>query len=525
MKENKNDPITVFSQFSSGTSFKAALGDKGISEQTEINNRFYIGDHWHGAKCGNDRPLVRRNIIRRIADYKLSSIGSAKLSVNFSAEGIAEGENAEKIASSMRLLTSYAASTMERLRFDSLAFELLKNAYISGTGIMYTYWDETAKTGLFTDAARTHPIRGDIACEVVDVENVVFGDPYSSDVQSQPYIIIAARKDIEAVRADAKRSGMSGAELEKIQPDSTSTDNRVTVLTKFYKEYGGARSGGRVMCVKCTENTVIRPAFDIGIGLYPISVMHWDTRRHCAYGESEITYLIPNQIAINRALSAEVWGLMLTGMPIMLQNGDIIPDELSNDPGQVVKVYGGEEDIAGALRFIQPPSFAGEMISGINDLASNTLSDLGANDAALGNIRPDNAAAVVQVREAALQPMQIKQNRYYAFAEECFRIWAAFWVSFFGERSLRITTKNGVEYAPFDSTVLRDVIINARVDVGASTVWSAAVVISTLDSMLKAGVITPIQYLERMPDGIIPDRAGIIEQLKTADTAPEEVQE
>ena len=59
-------------------------------------------------------------------------------------------------------------------------------------------------------------------------------------------------------------------------------------------------------------------------------------------------------------------------------------------------------------------------------------------------------------------------------------------------------------------------MINAKVDVGASTLWSEAVVISTLDGLLGKGLITFEQYLERLPKGLIPDATGLIDDAKAA---------
>ena len=67
-------PNEIFEQYKKGTEFKASIGSKGIYEQSRLNERFYVGDQWHGAKCGNDRPLVRHNVIKRIGDYKISQI-------------------------------------------------------------------------------------------------------------------------------------------------------------------------------------------------------------------------------------------------------------------------------------------------------------------------------------------------------------------------------------------------------------------------------------------------------------------
>ena len=84
----KNTPYEIFGEYREAADFKAALGKRGMYEQNRINERFYIGDQWYGAKCGNDRPLVRHNIIKRIGDYKMSQILSNPLTVTFSAEGV-----------------------------------------------------------------------------------------------------------------------------------------------------------------------------------------------------------------------------------------------------------------------------------------------------------------------------------------------------------------------------------------------------------------------------------------------------
>lgn len=552
-KKITTEPKSVFREYAQGSNYKSGIGAKGLFEQSKINERFYVGDQWYGARCGNDRPLVRRNIIKRIADYKLSSICAAPIAVNYSAEGVAANTIEEKeyknkydmvvsgqedfsgettdleVSVIMNFLTSYGNSTIERLRFHSLSSQALKNAYVSGTGVLYTYWDELIETGLYADAAKTQAIKGDIACEVLDIENVVFGDPNNADIQSQPYIIIAQRKDFADVRREAKRNHIAAEVIEEIKPEGVGSQyvsagtrgekepeysRRVTVYTKFYKEWDDEGKAYKVMCLKCTENATVRRPFNMGISLYPISAVRWDSRRSCAYGDSEITYLIPNQIAINRALSTQVWNLMLKGMPIMVVNGDVVTDNISNDPGQILKIYGTTEDVAGAVRYVSPPNFAGQMITSVNDLAANTLSDSGANDAALGNIRPDNAAAIIQMREAALQPMQLKQNLYYTFIEDTMRIWADFWLKLYGDRKLKVDTTNGVAYVPFHAGRYEKLLVNARVDVGASTLWSQSVVVSTLDALLSAQIITPEQYLERMPENIIPNKTGLINEIK-----------
>ncbi len=546
------EPKSVFSEYKKGNEYKASIGDKGIFEQSKINERFYVGDQWRGANCGNERPLVRRNIIKRIADYKLSSITSAPIAVNFSADGVpdnsglqeqvkmyqeklkagadftAETDDAE-ISVITSVLSDYFKTTAERVKFDAKKEIALRNAYISGTGIAYTYWDERINTGLYADTNKTTAIKGDIAFEVLDIENVIFGDPNNDSVQGQPFILISQRADVEEVRREARRNRISAEDIENIKPDGADSyemnagtrgeqepedSKRVTVITKFYKEWDKEGNGYKVMCVKCCEKTYVRKPWDTGLKLYPIAKMCWQKRKSSAYGDSEITYQIPNQIALNRATSAEIWAIMNAGMPKTVINADIVTDPLTNNPGEIIKVFGASEDVAGAIRHISPPAFANQLVTVLNDLANNTLADNGATDAALGNIKPDNASAIIQMREASLQPMQLYQNAFYDFIEDIARIWADFWLHLYGDRSLRIEDQDGIFYIPFHPERYKNLILTARIDVGSSPLWNIPATVSMLDSLYGAKIINKIQYLERLPDGIIPDKTGLLREAR-----------
>ena len=61
-------------EYTRGVRYKESLGRHGMFRQNEINERFYSGDQWHGAGCGEERPLVRQTVIRRIACLLYTSI-------------------------------------------------------------------------------------------------------------------------------------------------------------------------------------------------------------------------------------------------------------------------------------------------------------------------------------------------------------------------------------------------------------------------------------------------------------------
>ena len=550
-------PRQIQREYEAGKQVKSSLGPRGLYEQNKVNERFYVGDQWHGVNCGTDKPLVRENIIKRIGDYKLAFITSAPLAVNYTADGVpntletkeqthllksrlckaqADGQipasfndelckrplrSAEELNLVMSAMSDYFRVTAERVGLDAIKEQALRNAYMFGTGIVYTYWDERERTGLYADRSRKHPIYGDIRCEVLDVENVTFGDPTCDKVQEQPYILISQRKSLAEVRRLMKKNGQK-AHLSELRPDESplyekeSPDSqKATLITKLYKEWDNEGKTYRILATQvCGEVTVRRP-WDIGVRRYPLSVFCWERRKNCAYGESEITYLIPNQIAINRMVTASVWAVMMMGIPIMVVNGDVVPQKLTNDPGQVVKVFGSGEDVQSAIRYVQPPNFSPKFNENIAALISNTMNQAGANDALLGNVRPDNTSAIIALREAAAMPLQSLQTRFYGFIEDLSRVWAEFWVMQYGNRALKIEDENGIWYLPFDGKRYRDVLISVQVDVGASSMWSEMESIQTLDNLFDRGIVNVEQYLSRLPKGIVPNLNGLLRELGT----------
>ena len=253
-------PEQVQEEYRIGTDYKRQLGDRGLYEQNRINERFYSGDQWYGVNCGDSRPLVRYNVIKRIGDYKMAVVGAPNVSVRFSAEGVpvtaAVQQQVEEYRHALKegvkantlppdaaaqcmatALTDYFGTTANRLKLEALKQRILRNAYISGTGVLYTYWDDRIRTGLYADEAHTVPVWGDIGAEVLDIEQVYFGDPTLEDIQQQPYVIIAQRRPVEEIRRLAKAAGCRS--WQSVRGDEQEGQSgHATLLTRFWKEYG-----------------------------------------------------------------------------------------------------------------------------------------------------------------------------------------------------------------------------------------------------------------------------------------------
>ncbi len=523
----------IFEEYRRAVAFKSALGNRGLYEQTAINERFFAGDQWHGVAVGSDRPLVRHNVIKRIGDFKMSQLVSGKVTIKYSAEGAPiTAADLKKVNEERRLLStratslfapiksenetalvvsalnSYRETVARRVGLSELLDTALKNAFISGSGYIYTYFDPTVRTGLYADKPGGKPIMGDIAAEVIRAENVYFGDPACTKIQSQPYIILAEKKPLSEIVFEAEKAGVELPEFSEQELSS-----KQLLLTKLRKKRLSDGSV-RVFATKVCEKFTVREEWDIGVRMYPLSQFVWEPRDNNAYGDSEVTYLIPNQIAINRMITASVWSAMTTGMPLMVVNGELVPEDITNDPGQIIRVWGTAEEIGSAVRFIQPPDFSLGYNESVTSLIENTLSQSGATNAALGDTEARNTSAIIELRDASSQPLALLKNRYHRFLEDISLIWAEFFVTMYGRRSLKITDENGEWYFPFDAAKYRDLLLSVSVVVRESVSKTEADSLALLSSLFEKGAISASQYIERLPSGILPDKEELARKLE-----------
>ena len=135
----------------------------------------------------------------------------------------------EEINIVMSALSDYYRVTSERVKMDDLKEQVLRDAYVTGTGVLYTYWDPNVRTGLYADESRKTAIKCDIVCECLDIEDVYFGDPSITDIQRQPYIILAQRKPIEEIKR-IMRAHHRTKDVDDIKPDSNTQYQAVPKL-------------------------------------------------------------------------------------------------------------------------------------------------------------------------------------------------------------------------------------------------------------------------------------------------------
>ncbi len=546
----------IWAEYEKGRKYKASLGKEGLYEQTKKNERFMLGDQWNGADTG-DIPKVVMNVIKQIGDFKVSNIISNPCTAIYEFDGVPTAIEVQRTPDANELLqtlssvggsednisfeaehqavatalTAHFCSVWERCKMNKLNQRGVRKAYISGSYVLYSYFDPELKTGLWASAERDKTIKGDIAVELLDIANVYFGNPTICEVQQQPSIIISQRKALKTIKREMVKNKRPEAEIENVTADDKNQDvgnysegfdednQYTTLLTRFWKD-----ENGNVKAIQSVEKTIVKDEWDIGLTQYPIALYNWDETDSCIYGHSEITELIPNQIAINRMISLEILAEMQTGLPKIIYNEDAISQEITNDPGQIIAVS-SQQDVQGAFRYVNPAQLSPNWSRVEQNLIDNTKAIAGATAVALGDVRPENTSAIVALREAANQPLQPKLNNWYDFIEDVARIWGEMIIRKYGERSLRVETDGRVTYVPFDGDRYKNMMLSARIEVGPSTLWATSTVIATLDNLLKMKEITIIQFLERIPEGIIPKKQKLINQIKAAQEAAEQAQQ
>jgi hypothetical protein len=153
-----------------------------------------------------------------------------------------------------------------------------------------------------------------------------------------------------------------------------------------------------------------------------------------------------------------------------------------------------------------------QIIQAIDLCMAYTRECLGATDAQMGNVRPDNTSALMVLQNAAEVPLENTRAGLHEWVEDIGAILLDMMGTYYGRRPVVID--NTVQ--EFDFSVFKHLWLNVSVDVGATTYYSEIAMVQTLDNLRRDGVLSVIDYLERMPDKLITRKQELIEGLKSS---------
>ena len=499
----------VWKDYETGISFKTQIN---LYDTVENNENFYIGKQWEGV-ASNGLPTPVFNFLKRIVLYLVASTATDNIKMAaspLSSGGVGDTSYVERVCT---VVNAQFESLFERNKLGKMVRDFMRNSAVDGDGCMYTYFDTDVETG--------QTAKGAIKTELLENTRVMFGNPNSRDVQSQPHIIISRRELIEDVKRRAKAFG---GDAENVKPDSDEandkfdamTDGKCTTVTKLWRDY----DSGSIFAIEVARDASIRPQWDTDQRLYPIVWMPWDFVQNCYHGQAAVTGLIPNQIFVNKMFAMTMISLMTTAYPKIVYDRIRI-SKWDSRVGAAIGINGG--DVNSVAKSIDPAAISPQVGQFIELAISMTKEFMGATDAALGDTRPDNTSAIIALQKASSVPMELTKQNLFQCIEDLGNIWLDLMRAYYGVRLVEVMpteievaqgAPNRPTPTPFDFSILSQIPLSMKLDVGGSAYWSEIAQMNTLDNLLMQKQIDVIDYLERVPNGYISNQQELIATLR-----------
>lgn len=389
----------------------------GMYNDTDVNYRMYNGDQWYGLKVKGIEK-IQYNFIKPIVRYKTGIVLSNLYAINYSSENFENKEFRQYAAKICKLLNKKAAKVWEADYMDLKLRLIVKDAAINDEGVMYVNYSEEKK----------QPVN-----EVINKNDIYYGNENDEDIQIQPYILIKQRKPVSEVQEYARTKdvpenmiGCIIGDLDNIEEAGESAkyekDNMVTLVTKMYKK------NGTVHFAQATRYVDVTKEKDTGLTYYPVAHMTWEEKKGSARGEGEVRQLIPNQLETNKTAMRRALTVKNTAYPQKVANVDKIANPSAlNEVGGTIRVKGGMsvEDVSKIFSHVQPTQMSADVEKLQQELIQSTRELAGAGDIATGQVNPESASgrAILAVQQAAQQPLTEHLQYAKAFCEDLARIW------------------------------------------------------------------------------------------------------
>ena len=262
--------------------------------------------------------------------------------------------------------------------------------------------------------------------------------------------------------------------------------------------------------------------------------LNWDYIRDCYHGQAMVTGLLANQKFINKMFALVGISLLTTAFPKIVYDRN----RIKNWDGRVGTSVGVNGNVDNVAKIIDGATISPQIAQFIELSFDKTHSLLGASDVAMGDSRPDNTSAIIALQRAANTPMELTKQNDYKCLEDAGRIWidimtvkygtrmveAAMDMDDVGEQPLGMELPNQNFTVPFDFSSLREMQISIEQEVGASSYWSEMASMQTLDNLLMNGLITPEQYVERLPKGYLSKKQELLNDFRAARANPMSVE-
>ena len=487
-----------------------------IYTDTDRNYRFYNGNQWEGAKLGDVEP-VQKNFIRPIVNYKLAVIHANLYAPKFSSQNYETPsfhKEAEKVC---EMLNGYALRVWEKDQMDKKCRRVTQDAAVNDEGIFYVDFDKENMT----------PVT-----EVIDKNDIYYGNENDDDIQLQPYILIRKRMPVSNAIDLALAHGMGADKTEYIIGDSDTfeesgeaakieVDNMVTLVYKLYKE------DGTVKYSLATRWVDIAKDVDLGITLYPLAHFNWAHKKGSARGEGEVRYLIPNQIEVNRTEVRRVLTVKYQAYPQKVVDiSKIANPQALNTVGGVIKINGNPvEDVHKVVGTIPPAQMSSDVVKLQEDLIQMSRELAGAGDTATGDVDPENASgrAILAVQQASQAPVTEQKDGFKATLEDTVKVWLEYLIVYavdgidLEEKTVDENGEETVQIVKVPQSMLERIQADVRIDITPKSPLDKFAQEQTLENFLTSGLFAMERlgeleaYVNALPDDSVAPKMQLLE--------------
>jgi len=618
MAMDKNNNITkAWQYYELGREYNNRLTPNQY-RTVDTNWEFFSGNQWlhipeTPAMSRLSRPVF--NIIKRVTSLFVAQTTASATTVSFEPLSYYDGTNmADPETNASVYATEEVRNLYEKFKMDYRTREALFDGAVTGDYCAHFFWNPDAQPygGAFEDT------KGEIEMELVDGINVMFGNPNTCDVESQPYIIIIGRDTVENLKWEAnqyrknkKGLGKTGTASDKDTVESITGDAEwqwqtgvggeteivgdddktnkalyVYLYTKVTKEenvidketglpkmepvvdengdpipekdkkgkpvldYEGnpvfktkplKKMVTSVHVTKATRNVNIFEDVDTGLSHYPIAWGNWEKQKNQYHGRALVTGIVPNQIFINSMFAMIFRHLQLQSFPKTIYNAELI-SQWNNEVGVALGVRGLQpgQDLRSVATVLQPSDMSNQIVMCIDKCMAYTKECLGATDAQMGNLALENTSALMVLQSSSEAPLENPRQGMLEWHEDIAKVLLDMMGTYYGQRPIvrereftemiegpdgnpmidpmtgQMQTKTVVHRVveDFDFSQFKNLWFNIKVNAGATTQYSEIAMVQTLDNLRREGTLEIIDYLERIPDKLIPRKQELIDTIK-----------
>lgn len=502
----------------------------GMYGDTDLNYRMYNGDQWYGLKMSGTEK-IQYNFIKPIVKYKVGNILTNLYAINYSSENFENREFRKSADKICKLLNKKACKIWEKDYMDLKLRAIVKDAAINDEGVLYVNNSDS----------NNQPIN-----EILNKNDIYYGNENNSDIQSQPYILIKQRKPVSEVKQIAKENGVNDNEIDHIIGDLENIeeagesakyekDNMCTIVTKLYKK------NKKVFFAQATRYVDLKKEKNTGLTYYPVAHLLWEEKKGSARGEGEVRYLIPNQLETNKTAMRRALTVKNTAYPQKVANMDKIANPSSiGEVGGIIKAKNGIsiDDVSKIFANINPAQMSPDVEKLQNELIQSTRELAGAGDIATGQINPESASgkAILAVQQASQQPLNEHLEYVKGFVEDLARIWLDMITVYNDSVELEEEIENPqtgekeTQLVTVQQTTLKELQATVKVDITPRGAFDKYAQEMSMENLLKNGYFSTQRipelklYVKTLDDDSVMPKQKLLDMIEEWEREQERIQ-